>query len=149
MACQKLFCKKPSSSQKPRYKFRGPYKKHPKPPRPYKDLYEVCEKIADFFPIWLTSSKDRKIDFWGIRLWQRIYPHERNKAKIRCTKEAEIIGSENFPIEERLKLHQTLLKFLEEGRDLATSLKIINRRMNSIPIEKERGFITWLKQLRG
>lgn len=136
-------------AKKPRYRFRGPYKKHPKPLSPYKLLAQIHEKLASFYPIWIKKDKDCVVEFWGLRLWQRVYPHERIKDKLRVVPEAEIIGSENLYIEDRLKLHSLLLSLLESGYGLYEAMLQIRVEFKKIQKPKIGDFAQWLKQLRG
>ena len=85
--------------------------------------------IANFFPIFfsgveptITEDNYKVYDFGIVRVWDNIYLPESYTHQGAIYKgqefrvlEAEIIGSEDLNIQERLYLHETLLELLECG----------------------------------
>lgn len=86
-------------------------------------------QLANFFPIFFSNvepsiiEEDYKIyDFGIVRVWDNVYLPETYTHKGAIYKgqefrviEAEITGSEDLNIQERIYLHETLLELLEEG----------------------------------
>lgn len=99
------------------------------------DLYlwgrmkELNTRLSNFFPIFfngavpIDETEDYKFfDFGMVRVWENIYRAEMYtyrgaiyKGQEFKTLEAEIIGTEDLNIQERLYVHETVLELLEEG----------------------------------
>lgn len=85
--------------------------------------------IANFFPIFfsgveptITEDNYKVYDFGIVRVWDNIYLPESYTHKGAIYKgqefrvlEAEIVGTEDLNIQERLYVHETLLELLECG----------------------------------
>lgn len=92
-------------------------------------MRELHTMLANFFPVFFSSvepslvEEDYKAyDFGVVRVWDNVYLPETYTHQGAIYKgqefrviEAEIIGSEDLNIQERLYLHETLLELLEEG----------------------------------
>jgi hypothetical protein len=92
-------------------------------------MRELHKRLANFFPIFFSNiepsitSEDYKVyDFGIVRVWDNVYLPETYTHKGAIYKgqefrviEAEITGSEDLNIQERIYLHETLLELLEEG----------------------------------
>jgi hypothetical protein len=88
--------------------------------------------IANFFPIFFSGvepsiieEEHKAYDFGIVRVWDNVYLPEtytHQKAIYKGQEfrviEAEIIGSEDLNIQERLYLHETLLELLEDGYNI-------------------------------
>lgn len=86
-------------------------------------------QLANFFPIFFSKiepsiiEEDYKAyDFGIVRVWDNVYLPETYTHQGAIYKgqefrviEAEIIGSEDLNIQERLYIHETVLELLEEG----------------------------------
>jgi hypothetical protein len=92
-------------------------------------MRELHARLANFFPIFfsnvepvITEDDYRVFDFGIVRVWDNVYLPETYTHQGAIYKgqefrviEAEIIGSEDLNIQERIYLHETLLELLEEG----------------------------------
>ena len=92
-------------------------------------MRELHKRLANFFPIFfsniepsITSEDYKAYDFGIVRVWDNVYLPETYTHKGAIYKgqefrviEAEITGSEDLNIQERIYLHETLLELLEEG----------------------------------
>ena len=92
-------------------------------------MREIHSLLANFFPIFFSDvvpsieTEDYKAyDFGIVRVWDNVYLPETYTHQGAIYKgqefrviDAEIIGSEDLNIQERIYLHETLLELLEEG----------------------------------
>ena len=92
-------------------------------------MRELHKRLANFFPIFFSNAEPSIIeenykiyDFGIVRVWDNVYLPETYTHKGAIYKgqefrviEAEIIGSEDLNIQERIYLHETLLELLEDG----------------------------------
>jgi hypothetical protein len=95
-------------------------------------MRELHTRLANFFPIFfsniepsITSEDYKAYDFGIVRVWDNVYLPETYTHKGAIYKgqefrviEAEIIGSEDLNIQERIYLHETLLELLEDGYNI-------------------------------
>jgi hypothetical protein len=95
-------------------------------------MRELHKRLANFFPIFFSNvepsiiEEDYKVyDFGIVRVWDNVYLPETYTHQGAIYKgqefrviEAEIIGSEDLNIQERLYLHETLLELLEDGYNI-------------------------------
>ena len=104
----------------------------------YNDIYfwgrmrELHKRLANFFPIFfsniepsITSEDYKAYDFGIVRVWDNVYLPETYTHQGAIYKgqefrviEAEITGSEDLNIQERIYLHETLLELLEDGYNI-------------------------------
>ena len=96
-------------------------------------MRELYKRLANFFPIFfsniepsITSEEHKAYDFGIVRVWDNVYLPETYihqgaiyKGQEFRVIEAEIIGSEDLNIQERIYLHETLLELLEDGYNIA------------------------------
>lgn len=92
-------------------------------------MRELHIRLSNFFPIFFSGAvpieenEDYRVyDFGMIRVWENIYYPETYtyrgdiyKGQEFKTVEAEIIGTEDLNIQERLYIHETVLEMLEDG----------------------------------
>ena len=95
-------------------------------------MRELNKRLSNFFPIFFNGvspcveGEDYKVfDFGMVRVWENIYRAEMYtyrgaiyKGQEFKTLEAEIIGTEDLNIQERLYIHETVLELLEEGYNI-------------------------------
>jgi hypothetical protein len=95
-------------------------------------MRELHKRLANFFPIFFSNiepsiiEEDYKVyDFGIVRVWDNVYLPETYTHQGAIYKgqefrviEAEIIGSEDLNIQERIYLHETLLELLEDGYNI-------------------------------
>ena len=102
------------------------------------DLYlwgrmkELHARLSNFFPIFFNGVEPteqgenyRYFDFGMVRVWDNTYTSETYTYRGDIYKgqdfkvlEAEIIGTEDLNIQERLYIHETVLEMLEEGYNI-------------------------------
>lgn len=112
---------------------RGPYKKTPKKPKtynPFEEMSKLYQKLANFLPLPLFTSEKEVFDFGEIRAWYINYVDEQyfHQGESFCGEtfkviEAEIKGTENFFIEERVYLHKKIIEFLTDGEEISDAVK--------------------------
>lgn len=92
-------------------------------------MTELYSRLANFFPVFFTNVEPSEIgedykayDFGIVRVWDYNYTSEAYTHRGTIYKgqdfkvlEAEVIGSEDLGIQERLFVHESLLEYLEEG----------------------------------
>ena len=95
-------------------------------------LRQLHSQLANFFPIFFSDVEPsfeeadyKAYDFGVVRVWDNVYLPETYTHQGTIYKgqefrviEAEIIGSEDLNIQERLYLHETLLELLESGYNI-------------------------------
>ncbi len=94
-----------------------------------KKIYlEIANYFVDKIPF---GSTETIFDFDSIRVWKqeytnKIYVYQGSKYKEVPDKfiEAELIGTENLPVAERLKIHQELLRHLQQKREIQESIQM-------------------------
>ena len=123
-------------------KKRGNYKKHPKiiePESPWVTMQKLYEKLAGFFEIPLFATSDEVITQGDIRLWSSVYTDETFSYKDEICKgecfkvfEAELIGSENLYLEDRITVHKELLAQLEADATIEEAVKWVKAKFSGI-----------------
>lgn len=92
-------------------------------------IRELHSRLANFFPVFfsgiepsLQGENYKAYDFGMVRVWDNIYLSESYthigtvyKGQDFRVLEAEVIGTEDLNIDERLFIHESLLELLEEG----------------------------------
>lgn len=95
-------------------------------------LRQLHSQLANFFPIFFNGVEPteygedyRYFDFGMVRVWDNSYTSETYTYRGDIYKgqdfkvlEAEIIGTEDLNIQERLYIHETVLELLEEGYNI-------------------------------
>ena len=95
-------------------------------------MKELNSRLSNFFPIffnWVEPTEYgedyRYFDFGMVRVWDNTYTSETYTYRGDIYKgqdfkvlEAEIIGTEDLNIQERLYIHETVLEMLEEGYNI-------------------------------
>ena len=114
-------------------KKRGHYKKHAKPVEPespWVTMQNLYKKLAGFFEIPVFTTSDEVITQGDIRIWCSVYTDETFSYqgeifKGECFKvfEAELIGSENLYLEDRIAVHKELLAQLEANATIEEAVK--------------------------
>ena len=95
-------------------------------------MRELHKILANFFPIYFNGVEPTEVgedykcyDFGVIRVWDNSYLSESYTHQGAIYKgqdfkvlEAEVIGTEDLNIQERLYIHETVLEMLEEGYNI-------------------------------
>lgn len=95
------------------------------------EMKKVYIELANFFPLPFGST-ETVFDFDCVRVWKQEYTNDSYMYKGAIYKEvpdlfieAEIKGTENLPIDERLKIHKEFLNYLKNGCTIDESLKAL------------------------
>lgn len=110
-------------------KKRGKYKKKevkPIPIDPYLELSRILSQLANYFPIPICNNSAKEIyQYQHIRFWfskheceEYEYEKEVFNGESFNIVEAELIGTEDLNIDERLFLHKKLLEFVKNGMNI-------------------------------
>lgn len=145
-------------------KERGKYNKTPKKKSftSWEKMQDIYTQLANYCPLPLFGNTKEIIDIYGVRLWCSDYEAERyeyiNDSKVTeiCIGEkfkvieAEILGTENLHIEDRIFLHEKLLNELRIGYDIKSAMEKISPDFNRIKNKyRSSEIVKWLKLHRG
>lgn len=99
---------------------------------PYTEMKNLYEKLAGFMPVPLFSNKTEVFCCSKVRIWHYVYNRDRYSYHSEDFEgedfkviEAEIIGTENFYIDDRIKIHKELIHLLSGGVELEKALDSI------------------------
>lgn len=137
---------------------RGFYNTKPKSVNynPYTHIKNLYSELANFLPRPLFMSEEAVFEYNGIRAWYTVYASEHylynDKTYIGESfniTEAEISGTENFTVEDRIKLHQKLIDLLKERVELNNAIKLIQQDIKELQKKyKVKDFTLWIKNQR-
>lgn len=141
---------------------RGFYNKVPKPKHTdnnWEYLRELQRQLANFLDVPYFFDRDEVFLFSNnrIKAWVYVYSDEsyeyegkEYEGEAFKVREAEIVGTENYHIEERLYLHQQLINYLENGVNLDDAVDLIQCKLLELEYKYKTGdFAQWLKKHRG
>ena len=106
---------------------------------PYTEMKNLYQQLAGFMPIPLFSNKTEVFSCLNVRIWHYVY--NRNKYTYQgeiCegedfkVVEAEIIGTENLYIDDRIRLHKELINMLSNGIKLEKALNNIQPEIKKL-----------------
>ena len=133
-------------------KKRGKYKKKEKkaiPIDPYLELSQILSQLANYFPIPICNNSAKEIyQYQHIRFWfskheceEYEYDKEVFNGESFNIVEAELIGTEDLSIDERLFLHKKLLEFVNKGLNIQVAAEklqplIIQFKNGTLILEK-------------
>lgn len=135
---------------------RGCYNTKPKvlEYNPYKHIQQLYSQLANFLPRPLFTNQEAVFDYDGIKAWYMIYVPEQNSdtsynGEQFTVTEAEIVGTENFTVNDRIKLHEKLINLLKERVELNNAIKLIQPDIKELQKKYEvRDFTLWIKNQR-
>lgn len=140
---------------------RGHYNKVPKPEHTennYEYLRRLQTQLANFLDVPYFFNRDEVFLFADGRIKAEClvytdepyeYYGEQYEGEVFKIREAEIVGTENYSIETRLELHQTLINNLEDGITLDKAVDNIQGRLDKLKEQHKIGeFAKWLKKHR-
>lgn len=145
---------------------RGHYQKHLKPIiyNPYTEIKDLYRQLANFLPLPLFQNETKVFHFSGVTAWYMTYEdeeYEYDNAIFEDEKngtfqgdnfkvvEAEIDGTENFNIDDRIALHKELIEYLRQGVSLENAIIMLQPSMQKVQQKyKMKELTQWLKDLR-
>ena len=93
------------------------------------EMQKVYEQIASYCPTSLSEKDIGYKDYNGMRIWYDLYTSEAYiyngaifSGKPGLCIHAEIIGTENYTVEKRYKIHTLLLRQLKQGKTISEAL---------------------------
>lgn len=102
---------------------------------PYNKLRMIQERLTYYLPEKLFTEVE-SVNYKGLRLWYNKYGgiYEYNginyQESIFMGYECEIIGTENWDISDRLKIHKELLELYEKSFNIDNSMMLIRKEWN-------------------
>lgn len=145
-------------------KNRGKYNKTPakKNSTNWEKMQYIYTQLANYCPLPLFESSKEVFDINGLRLWCTNYEcneytyltssgvFENYTGERFKVIEAEISGTENWHIEDRIFLHELLLNDLRSGYDIKSAMEKISPDFNRIKNKyRSSEIVKWLKLHRG
>lgn len=137
---------------------RGSYNTKPKVVEynPYSHIQNLYAQLADLIGIRLFSKEDAIFRYRGIKIWSLVYTPENYKYEGKIymgeqfqVNQAEIRGTENFTINDRIKLHQKLIDLLKERVELRHAVKLVQQDVKKLQKKyKVKEFTLWMKNQR-
>lgn len=109
--------------------------KHFKKDNPYNQLYSYSTQIAALLPPEYRTESAVFVKN-GLRVWYNKYggTYEYNgeffQEQVYMGYECEIIGTENWDISDRLKIHKELLELYEKNFNIDNSMMLIRKEWN-------------------
>lgn len=141
---------------------RGPYNKVPKPKHTdnnYQYVKLLYKHLANFLDVPHFYDRDavylfsnNRIKAWCFQYTEEEYEYEgiTYTGEEFKTREAEIVGTENYDLETRISLHKALIDYLEDGYTMEESLNKLQPRLDELKeLHKTGDFAKWLKKHRG
>lgn len=123
-------------------KLRGCYKKHPKPAPvldPWEEMKNLYQKLAGYVERPLFVSEDIVFTRGIIRAWLSTYTdeaftYEGEICPGECFQvfEAELIGTENLYLEDRISIHKEFLSYLESNATMEEAEKLIKSKFKGV-----------------
>ena len=148
----------------PQKKERGQYDKTPKKKilTNWEKMQDLYTQLANYCPLPLFGEAKEITDFYGLRLWCESYTAERYEYQndLNITEickgedfkviEAEITGTENWYLEDRVFIHEKLLNEIRSGLDIKSAMEKIKPDFERIKNKyKTTEIVKWLKLHRG
>lgn len=122
-------------SQYTNRKFRGHYKEKEKKPEklnPYAQLAQLYSQVANYLPIPIMTSNQEVFDYGLLTLWYSHYTFDKysyqgeefNGEDFKVI-QAELKGTEDLFINERIFLHKKLLEIIHSGIHINEAAKLL------------------------
>lgn len=137
---------------------RGSYNTKPKVVQynPYTHMQKLYSQLASFLPIPLFLNEEAVFDYEGVKGWYVVYSPENYEYENKVYPgeqfniiEAEITGTENFNIIDRINLHEKLIKLLQQRVELKNAIKLVQQDVKVLQKKYEvKEFTLWLKMHR-
>lgn len=135
---------------------RGCYNTKPKVVEynPYTHMQKLYNQLASFLPIPLFLKEEAVFDYNGVKGWYMVYSPEIYEYDNKSYAgeqfnviEAEITGTENFNITDRIQLHEKLINLLRQDVELNNAIKLVQQDVKELQKKYEVKDITkWLKE---
>lgn len=98
-------------------------------------IHQTYKALANYCPFPMFEEQKESYEFEGLRIWTDIYTRGRYEyygqtfeGQEFSERFAEIMGTERFGVEERLKVHTELLAFLRNGMELEKAVALCLKR---------------------
>lgn len=138
---------------------RGPYnKKSPKIEEynPYTHINKLYSQLGDLIGIRLFAKDDAVFRYKSIKIWSNVYTNEEYEYNDEVfigeqfqVNQAEVRGTENFTVYDRIDLHKKLINYLINRMDLKDALKLIEQDVKELQKKyKISQYAQWLKKQR-
>lgn len=145
---------------------RGHYQKHSKPIiyNPYTEIKDLYRQLANYLPLPLFQNETEVFHFSGVTAWYMTYEDEQyeyDNAMFEDEKngifegdnfkvvEAEINGTENFNIDDRITLHKELISYLSQGICLENAIVMLQSSAQKVKEKyKTKELTQWLRQMK-
>lgn len=128
---------------------RGSYNTKPKIYEidPYTKISNIYSRLANYLPYPLGKNEEMVITKNGLRGWYNIFDAEGELPQRLF--QAEIIGTENFYITDRIQVHSKLLEYLNNRVQLEDAVKLIQQEVRELQKKYEvKEFTLWLRKQR-
>lgn len=115
-------------------KKRGKYHKHPKIQEydPYQHISELYTTLASYLPYPIGQNHEIVTELFGLRSWFTIDEDENNIEPPLKLFQAEIIGTENYNVYDRILLHEKLLDLLRKRIQLKNAVKLLKEDLQKV-----------------
>lgn len=137
---------------------RGSYNTKPKlvEYNPYTHMQKLYSQLASFLPIPLFLNEEAVFDYNGVKGWYMVYMPQNYEYEYRIypgeqfnVVEAEITGTENFNIDDRIHLHEKLIKLLQQRVELDNAIKLIQLDVKELQKKYEISeYAQYLKRIK-
>lgn len=137
---------------------RGCYNTKPKviEYNPYTHMQKLYTQLGDLIGIRLFSKDDAVFRYRGIKIWSLIYTSEEYEYEGKSypgeqfqINQAEIRGTENFIIKDRIKLHEKFINLLQQHVELKNAIKLVQQDVRELQKKYEISeYAQWLKEQR-
>lgn len=139
-------------------KKRGCYNTKPKivDYNPYTHMQHLYGQLANLIGIRLFSKDDAIFRYRGLKIWTLVYTAEEYQYENKVyqgeqfqVNQAEIRGTENFILNDRIKLHERLIELLRQHVELKYAIKLVQQDVRELQKKyKVKEFTQWLKKQR-
>lgn len=121
---------------------------------PYTHIQKLYTQLGDLIGIRLFSKDDAVFRYRGIKIWSLVYNPENYEYKDKeyigeqfQVNQAEIRGTENFIVSDRIKLHEKLIELLKQRVELKNAVKLVQQDVRKLQKKYEISeYAKWLKK---
>lgn len=123
---------------------------------PYIHMQKLYSQLASFLPIPLFLNEEAVFDYNGVKGWYLLYDPEQYEYKNEIFEgeqfnviEAEITGTENLNITDRIQLHEKLINLLQQRVELNNAIKLVQQDVKELQKKYEISeFSQYLRQIK-
>lgn len=106
---------------------------------PYTHIQKLYTQLGDLIGICLFSKDDIVWRYRGIKIWSSVYNMETYEYQGKeyigeqfQINQAEIRGTESFTVNDRIKLHEKLIKLLKQRVELKYAIKLVQQDVKEL-----------------